>query len=69
MKHAPEKILIVSIPDRKFDSASDGFGVAERDGMGVTEREITPDSLLSFDSGTTIRRQSASDGAIPGAVK
>ncbi len=50
MKHSPEKILIVSIPERKLDSASGGFGVAERDGIGVTEREITPDSLLSFDS-------------------
>ena len=40
---------IVSIPVR-ISPPSGGFGVTEREGIGVTEREITPFSLLSFDS-------------------
>ena len=43
------------MPERKLDSTSGGFGVAEREGIGVTEREMTPDSLLSFDSKTAVR--------------
>lgn len=45
----PENTRIVSIPDLKVFSPSDGRGVTEREGIGVTEREWAP-SLLSFDS-------------------
>lgn len=44
---------MVRVPERKlFSALSEGFGVAERDGIGVTEREAeaAPLSLASFDS-------------------
>ena len=53
--NVPEKIRIVSIPDLKLfvpSVALGGFGVVGREGMGVAEREMTPFSLLSFDSVT-----------------
>ena len=47
----PEKIRMVSIPERKLDSASScgGLGVVDREGMGVMDLE-NPFSLWSFDS-------------------
>ena len=47
----PEKIRIVSIPERKLDSASScgGLGVVDLEGMGVMDLE-NPFSLRSFDS-------------------
>lgn len=48
----PEKMRMVSIPERKLDSASScgGLGVADLEGMGVMDLE-NPFSLWSFDSG------------------
>lgn len=51
---APEKMRIVSIPERRWACCSadpGGFGVAGRDGIGVTDRERTALSLISFGSG------------------
>ena len=52
--HAPEKMRMVRVPERKlFSAPSGGFGVTEREGMGVTEREPElrpPFSFVSFDS-------------------
>ena len=47
---------MVSMPERKmFSPLLGGLGVCAREGgTGVTEREMTPGSLLSFDS---VRRQ------------
>ena len=47
----PEKIRIVSIPERKLASASScgGLGVVDLEGMGVMDLE-NPFSLRSFDS-------------------
>ena len=40
---------MVSIPVRRLASPlSGGFGVTEREGMGVTEREEAPFSFVSF---------------------
>ena len=47
----PENILIVSIPERNWSDPLGGLGVVGRDGMGVTDLEITPFSLESLDSG------------------
>lgn len=46
----PEKMRMVKVPERKlFSGASGGFGVTEREGMGVTERETAPFvSFVSF---------------------
>jgi hypothetical protein len=50
---SPEKIRIWSIPNRNWSDplALGGLGVVGRDGMGVADLEMTPFSLLSFDSG------------------
>ena len=47
----PEKMRMVSIPERKLDSASScgGLGVVDLEGMGVMDLE-NPFSLCSFDS-------------------
>lgn len=47
----PEKIRMVSIPERKLDSASScgGLGVVDLEGIGVMDLE-NPFSLESFDS-------------------
>ena len=47
----PEKIRMVSIPERKLASASSwgGLGVVDLEGMGVMDLE-NPFSLWSFDS-------------------
>jgi hypothetical protein len=47
----PEKIRMVSIPERKLASASScgGLGVVDLEGMGVMDLE-NPFSLESFDS-------------------
>lgn len=63
----PEKIRIVSIPDLKLlvpSVALGGFGVVGREGMGVAEREMTPFSLLSFDSIINKRVLSAIDNQL-----
>ena len=45
----PEKMRMVKVPERKlFSGASGGFGVTEREGMGVTEREEALFSFVSF---------------------
>lgn len=46
----PENMRIVRRPWRRlFSEASGGLGVTARDGIGVTERDTTPFSLLSLD--------------------
>lgn len=42
---------MVSMPDRNWSDPWGGFGVVGREGMGVTDRDTTPFSLLSLDSG------------------
>lgn len=45
----PEKILIVSIPDREISAEPlGGLGVVGREGIGVTDLEMTPFSLVSL---------------------
>lgn len=53
-RHSPEKMTIVSIPERKFAGSPGGRGVVGREGMGVLEREMTPFSFVSF-SGCEMR--------------
>lgn len=55
--HAPENIRMVNMPDREIFSPFSGFGVVAREGgIGVTERETTPGSLVSFDSGDAMTK-------------
>lgn len=44
----PENIRIVSIPERNWSVSLGPLGVVGRDGMGVTDLEITPFSLVSL---------------------
>lgn len=58
--HAPENIRMVSMPDREMFSPFGGFGVVAREGgIGVTERDTTPGSLLSLDSGDAMTKPCA----------
>ena len=41
---------MVSMPDRNWSDPWIAFGVVGREGMGVTDRDTTPFSLLSLDS-------------------
>lgn len=63
-KHRPENMRIVRRPWRRlFSEASGGLGVTARDGIGVTERDTTPFSLLSLDSAQTGQHRSQTDTA------
>lgn len=49
--NAPEKILIVSMPDREISvEPLGGLGVVGREGIGVTDLEMTPFSFVSLPS-------------------
>jgi hypothetical protein len=50
---------MVSMPDRNWSDPMIGFGVVGREGMGVTDRDTTPFSLLSLDSNTIIEHNAA----------
>jgi hypothetical protein len=61
----PEKMRMVSIPERKLASASScgGLGVVDLEGMGVMDLE-KPFSLGSFDSAEREREVSVNPRAI-----
>ena len=56
--YVPEKIRMVSIPERKLDCASScgGFGVVDREGMGVMDLE-NPFSLDSETFDSVVKRE------------
>lgn len=58
--YVPEKIRMVSIPERKLDCASScgGFGVVDREGMGVMDLE-NPFSLDSETFDSVVKRESS----------
>lgn len=57
--YGPEKMRMVSMPERRCaccSAVAGGFGVVGRDGIGVTDRERTVLSLISFGSGGVYER-------------
>lgn len=48
---SPEKMRMVSMPDLNWSEPLGGFGVVGREGIGVTDLEMTPFSFGSLGSG------------------